>query len=82
MEEGTSIVIQAPNIAAAINRGARTANDFAGFMETVMLNVASGDMSPAVGEAIANVGGRMLKAVELNFRYGNRAHAPSLTLTE
>jgi hypothetical protein len=50
--------------------GIHTGNDFAKFMSAVMTDVISGRISPGIANAACNAGGKLLKVVELQYRYG------------
>lgn len=54
-------------IAAA---GVKTANDFTTLMAALMSDLLEGRITPACGNACCNAGGKLLKAVELQFKYG------------
>lgn len=68
-------------------RGIRTAGDFAACMSALMGDVLEGDVPPREANAVCNAGGKLLKAVEMQYRYGTggehkkeaqqRAAAPS-----
>lgn len=55
------------SIAAA---GVYTGNDFAKLMSALMSDLIEGRMTPAIGNACCNAGGKLLKVVELQFKYG------------
>jgi hypothetical protein len=50
--------------------GVSTANQFAGLMSSLISEVLSGDLSPAVCNAAVNASGKLLKVVEMQHRYG------------
>ena len=51
-------------------KGIRTAQDFANMMSALMSDLIEGKVTPGVGNATCNAGGKMLKAVELQQKYG------------
>lgn len=54
------------------SRGIRTSGDFANLMCSLMTNLLDGSVTPVVANAVCNAGGKLLKAVELEHKYGNR----------
>jgi len=63
----------------------RTAADFANTMGAMMADVLSGAVTPQVVNAACNAGGKMLRAVEMQYRYGVAAQdggRKNLPLTE
>lgn len=51
-------------------RGVKTSADFANMMSALMTDIISGRVSPQVGNAVCNAGGKLLKIVEMQYRYG------------
>jgi hypothetical protein len=58
---------------AIAERGISTGNDFAAFMSAMMGDLISGRLSPGVGNAACNAGGKLLKVVELQMKYGTQS---------
>lgn len=52
------------------SKGINTSKDFANLMCGLMSDVISGNMTPAVANAAVNAGGKLLKVVELENKYG------------
>ena len=52
--------------------GIRTAQDFANVMGALMTDLLSDKVPPHVANATCNAGGKMLKAVEMQFKYGKK----------
>lgn len=52
--------------------GIRTASDFAHLMSAMMSDIIDGSITPAVGNAACNAGGKLLKVVEMNMKYGTK----------
>lgn len=51
-------------------RGIKTSRDFNNGMSALMTDVVSGAVSPGVANAACNAGGKLLKSVELQIKYG------------
>jgi hypothetical protein len=51
-------------------KGIATGHDFAGFMSALMSDLIGGRVSPMVGNAACNAGGKLLKVVEMQMKYG------------
>jgi len=51
-------------------RGVRTGEDFAGLMSALMSDLIAGRVTPQVGNAVCNAGGKLLKVVEMKYKYG------------
>lgn len=60
--------------------GVRTARDFASGMSALMGDLASNRINPNIGNAICNAGGKLLKAVEMQQRYGAQGNDGGKTL--
>lgn len=60
----------APRSLFYAEKGVKTSRDFANLMSAVMSDLIEGRMSPAVGNATCNAGGKLLKMVEMQYRYG------------
>jgi hypothetical protein len=54
-------------------RGVRTGADFANLMSALMSDIIEGKVTPDVGNAACNAGGKLLKVVEMQHRYGTRS---------
>ena len=53
-------------------RGIKTGAQFANLMSAMMSDIVSGRITPAVGNAACNAGGKLLKVVEMQHRYGSQ----------
>lgn len=51
-------------------RRIRTGQDFSEFMSALMTDVIEGNVTPMVANAAVNAGGKLLKSVELQLKYG------------
>lgn len=58
---------------AISERGIKTGADFANLMSGLMSDIISSRITPAVGNAACNAGGKLLKVVEMQFKYGTQA---------
>lgn len=54
----------------ASRRGITTSGDFRGLFSGLIADVIEGKVAPAVANAACNAGGKLLKVVELEYRYG------------
>jgi hypothetical protein len=62
---------QRPAVSLGIaEKGIVTGHDFAGFMSALMSDLVGGSVSPMVGNAACNAGGKLLKVVEMQMKYG------------
>lgn len=74
-----------PRSLAISERGIRTGSDFAGMMSALMGDLIAGRITPQVGNAVCNAGGKLLKVVEMQHKFGTQAGAPDqrvLTLVQ
>lgn len=65
-----------PRSLAISERGIKTGSDFAGMMSALMGDLIAGRITPQVGNAVCNAGGKLLKVVEMQHRLGTQAGAP------
>jgi hypothetical protein len=59
-----------PRSLAVAKRGVKTSHDFSNFMSALMSDLIEGNIAPQVGNAACNAGGKMLKVVEMQYKYG------------
>lgn len=52
-------------------RGIRTGEDFANLMSALMSDVIDGTLTPSVANAACNAGGKLLKVVEMQYRFAS-----------
>jgi hypothetical protein len=57
------------------SRGVKTGSDFAELMSGLMTDLIEGRITPAIGNATCNAGGKLLKVVEMQYRYGSTSNA-------
>jgi len=69
-----------PKSLSFFNSGIRTGEDFANGMSALMSDLASGRITPQVGNAICNAGGKLLKIVDMQYRYGTKSGESGKTL--
>jgi hypothetical protein len=55
---------------AASREGITTVGEFTGVMSAMITDLIDGRLAPNVANAVCNAGGKMLKAVELQSKYG------------
>ena|ERR1019366_4588312 len=60
--------------------GVRTGEDFANLMSALMADVLDGTINVNAANAAVNAGGKLLKVVEMQYRYGQTAREGSLVL--
>ena len=61
-----------PRSAAIAASGIRTAHDFANLMSALMSDLLDGRVTPNIGNATCNAGGKLLKVVEMQCKYGTQ----------
>lgn len=71
---------EAPRALAISERGIRTGADFANTMSALMSDIIAGRVAPQVGNAACNAGGKLLKAAEMQMKYGTRGTGPERIL--
>jgi hypothetical protein len=74
----------APRSLAIAARGIATSHDFANLMSSLMSDLIEGTVAPNVGNATCNAGGKLLRIVELQYKYGTTGKdgkLKTLTLT-
>lgn len=63
--------METPRCLKIAKQGIVTGKDFAGFMSSLMCDLVEGRVSPVVGNAASNAGGKLLKVVEMQHKYGH-----------
>lgn len=74
VETSTQLVKESrptPTSLAIAKNGIRTASDFAQLMGALMGDLLEGSVSAEVGNATSKAGSNLLKAVEMQHKYGN-----------
>lgn len=62
-----------PRSLAISDRGIKTGAQFANLMAAMMSDIISGRVTPAVGNAACNAGGKLLKVVEMQYKFGTQS---------
>ena len=76
---------QHPRCLEISEKGIETAQQFAQFMSALMSDVIAGRISPQKASASTTAGGKLLKVVEMKYRYGENGegyNGKSLKLVE
>jgi hypothetical protein len=73
---GQVAAVKTPRSLAIGAKGVSTAGDFASMMSALMSDLIDGSVTPGVGHAVCNAGGKLLRVVELEHRYGSREAEP------
>ena len=60
---------------ALADRGVRSSGDFRNLMSALMTDTIKGTLSPEVTNAVCNAGGKLLKMVELEYKYASKPNA-------
>lgn len=77
---GLTITKEQPRSLALADRGIKTGADFANMMSALMSDIISERITPVVANATVNAGGKLLKVVEMQYKYGGKEDARALTL--
>ena len=59
-----------PSCLAVAGNGVSTSRDFARFMSAMMVDVIESRVAPGIANAACNAGGKLLKVVEMQMKYG------------
>jgi hypothetical protein len=70
-----------PRCLAIARRGIQTSHDFANMMSALMSDLIEGSISPEVGNATCNAGGKLLGIVQLQYKYGKQQITGERVLT-
>ena len=76
---------ETPRSLKIASKGVKTAGDFANLMSGLMSDLIEGRVTAQVGNATCNAGGKLLRVVELQYKYGTQpekgaGQIPSLVL--
>lgn len=66
----TSITKETPRSLGYAKQGVKSSTDFANLMSALMSDLIEGSVPPNVGNATCNAGGKLLRIVELQYKYG------------
>lgn len=70
MADDKQSVSSTPKSLEFSQRGVKTSADFANLMSALMSDLLAGTVTPQVGNAACNAGGKLLKIIEMQHRYG------------
>lgn len=70
-----------PRCVEIADRGIKNSRDFRDFMSALMSDLARGKIAANAGNAMCNAGGKMLKMVDLEYKYGTNPERKRGTLT-
>lgn len=70
MSKEKSAVAPIAKSLAYSERGLKTSSDFANLMSALMTDMITGSITPQVGNAVCNAGGKLLKIVEMQHKFG------------
>lgn len=67
---------------AVTERGVNTGQDFVNLMSCLMSDLIAGRIQPTIANAVCNAGGKMLKVVEMQHKYGKQQDRNNLANME
>ena len=70
---------QIPVCLGVATRGVKTGSDFAELMSATIADLISGAVTPQVGNAVCNAGGKLLKVVEMQYKWGSPSQNGEVT---
>lgn len=79
-EQNSQQLDLAPRSLTISNQGIKTGSDFANLMSALMSDIIDGRVTPSVGNAACNAGGKLLKVVEMQYKYGTQGPGQSKIL--
>ena len=62
-----------PRSLATSEKGIKSGEDFARFMSHLISDIIARRVTPDISNAACNAGGKLLKVVEMQYKYGNPA---------
>lgn len=74
-----------PRAAKVASDGVKTSREFASMMSTLMVDILENRIDPRAANAVCNAGGKLLRMVELEHKYGDpkvKQQERTLTLSE
>jgi hypothetical protein len=72
--------LKKPRSIAIADRGITNSREFAELMSALMADLICGAIAPDIGNATCNAGGKLLKIVEMQNKYGKQAANGDRTL--
>jgi hypothetical protein len=83
---GKADIERAPRCLGLARKGIRTGSEYADITSALMSDLIEGLISPQIGNAVCNAGGKLLKVAELQIKYGKQGTPqgtlPTLRLVE
>ena len=70
--DSKGLVVNSSKTLVASQKGVGTASDFVAMMNGVIQDLASGRVTPQVGNSMCNAAGKILKVVEMQHKYGKK----------
>jgi len=80
-KENSAIGQTLPKSVSIAERGIKSSGDFRDFMSAIMSDVISGRLTPSMTNAACNAGGKLLKMVDLEYKYATSPERPNRALT-
>lgn len=71
-QQNEKVTEESPRSLEFAKRGIRTGSDFASTMSALMSDLLQGSVSPEVANSVCNAGGKLLKVVEMKYKYGTK----------
>lgn len=77
-KESTTVLeaTEPPRSLSIAVKGVKTGDDFAGLMSALMSDLIEGRVTPQIGNATCNAGGKLLKVVEMQYKYATNSKEP------
>ncbi len=66
---GDQVALTEPRSLGISRQGIKTGEDFANLMSNLMSDILEGRVTPSIANATVNAGGKLLKVVEMQYRY-------------
>ena len=70
-----------PKCLGIAQKGIKTNVDFANLMSALMSDLIEGTVTPSIGNATCNAGGKLLEVAELTYKHGTEGPGQSKSLT-
>lgn len=75
-----NLVKEEPRSLALAERGVKTGADFANMMSALLSDIIADRITPSKANAACNAGSKLLKVVEMQYKYGGKESDHVLTL--
>lgn len=75
-----NLVKEEPRSLSLAERGVKTGADFANMMSALMSDIIADRITPSKANAACNAGSKLLKVVEMQYKYGGKENDRVLTL--